>query len=110
MYGVGEVSILRSKMVPVAIAAANTINKTAVNLVENKKLVSFFSIIKGFKIGFCKDTMQIVITNYDLLILTPYLILFKDLRNIVFCSSISSFKLESNSISFGVTTVLSSAS
>ena len=48
VYGVGEVSCPASKNVPIAMARAKTINKNAVNFVENKKLAPFFNIATLF--------------------------------------------------------------
>jgi hypothetical protein len=47
VYGVGEVSIFLSNMVPTAMATANTINNVAVSLVEKRKLAIFFCIALG---------------------------------------------------------------
>ncbi|GAA4242897.1 hypothetical protein GCM10022292_15170 [Winogradskyella damuponensis] len=48
VYGVGDVSMFLSRIVPTAIATAKAINKNAVSLVENRKLAIFFCITIGF--------------------------------------------------------------
>ena len=55
VYGVGEVSDEASKKVPVAIARANTTNKTDVNRVEKSISKIFFCISKKLAANLSKS-------------------------------------------------------
>ena len=69
-YGVGEVSEEASTRVPTAIAIANTINKVAVNRVENRIEANFFCIDYYFVQKYYKNDFLYSLSILNVIALT----------------------------------------
>jgi len=91
-----------SRMVPVAMATAKTINKTAVSLVENRKLAIFFCIALGLflaraKIALFDDFNREFIQSKYVKNCQYSFNYFETLDfNKVFCSSINSLRSDNS--------------